>query len=156
MVNGVGVAVGCMAVCISILNLPFITCDLYYAYMDTSCSQMPITAYQINFTIGTWLLVSGYLSLAMSATLILISFLICCTEKAIGMFIGYLYLVFLYALFSLAWLVVGSVMFWGDLYPGGKCVGGINGYLFARLILGYVSIFVNLGTARRQQGQVQE
>ena len=143
----------CMAGCLGVLALPFIVCDLYYAYTDTTCVDLPITNYSISFPLGMWLKVNGYLALTMIVVLILIAVLICCTEKALLLFIGYLFLTFIVSLFNIAWLIVGAVMFWGYLYPNSLCQSSVTGYVFARLILGCISVFINLFTARRQQKQ---
>ena len=98
-------------------------------------------------------MVNGYLALAMIATLMLIAIVICCSVKGILLFVGYIFLTFLTSLFSIAWLIVGAIMFWGYLYPKNLCQSSVSGYMFARLILGFISVIINLFTSRRQQKQ---
>ena len=40
----------------------------------------------------------------------------------------------------LAWLIVGSVLFWRHIRPSGLCGGAINGYMWANLIIGFVHL----------------
>jgi hypothetical protein len=151
--SGVGAAICCMAVCLSILALPFIVCDLFYGYTDTTCVNLPISNTSINFTLGTWLKVNGYMSLALIALLVFIAIFICCSEKAIVLFVVYIYIILATSFFTIAWLIIGAVMFWGYLYPNNLCSSSVTGYVFTRLILGIIAVFVNLLTARRQQKQ---
>jgi hypothetical protein len=46
----------------------------------------------------------------------------------------------LYSLFTLVWTIVGSVMFWGEINPTGVCTGGVRDYLYALLIISYISV----------------
>jgi hypothetical protein len=60
----------------------------------------------------------------------------------------------LYSLFALAWIIVGSVLFWGKINPTGVCTGGVHDYMFALLILSYITICcnccVNLNQGKKQ------
>lgn len=63
----------------------------------------------------------------------------------------------IYSLFSLAWTIAGSVLFWGKLNPGGFCEGGVRSYMYAVLIITYVSTCCNclynskLGKSQKEQ-----
>lgn len=156
MSSQIGSVICCMAGCLGVLALPFIVCDLYYAYNDTICVALPILNPSVSFTLGTWLLVSGYLQLAMISMLFLIAIIACCSPKGLTLFIGYLLLTIIVSLFNIAWLIVGAVMFWGYLYKQDLCSNSaVNSYMFARLILGFISVFVNLLTSRRQKTQAE-
>lgn len=81
----------------------------------------------------------GYSRLAVIGFLLFILivsiFNIDCASK---LFLGTVLMSILYGLFSLAWLVVGAVMFWGNIYSGGNCSESITIYMFANLILGFL------------------
>jgi hypothetical protein len=49
----------------------------------------------------------------------------------------------IYSLFSFAWTIVGSVLFWGKLNAEGICAGGVQSYMFAILICSYIFICLN-------------
>jgi hypothetical protein len=153
--SGVGAAICCMAVCLSVLALPFIVCDLYYAYNDQTCMHVPISNSSINFTLDTWLKVQAYTSIGMLSFLMFIAIFVCCSEKAIVLLVVYLYITVVISLFSIAWLIIGAVMFWGYLYPNHFCSSSVSGYIFARLILGIASVGINIFTTRRQQKQAR-
>ena len=44
----------------------------------------------------------------------------------------------------MAWLIVGSVMFWGGYNKTPFCQGNISRYMWANLIIGFVWLFVEL------------
>ena len=47
------------------------------------------------------------------------------------------------AMFSVAqfaWILTGSVLYWGKLDPGKTCDAHLIGYMYATLILGYLSV----------------
>jgi hypothetical protein len=48
-------------------------------------------------------------------------------------------LILLYSIFAMAWLVVGSILFWVKLNPTGVCTGGIHDYMYTVLIVSYVA-----------------
>ena len=50
----------------------------------------------------------------------------------------------LYTLFLIAWLIVGSIMFFGKLNPQGVCTGGVQVYMYVFLILNYIGACCNL------------
>lgn len=94
-------------------NLPFIIANLIFAN-DDACTLDPNTG--MPFTLKTWLEVDGYLRLAMIALLIVIAIIACIDEKYIvKMFVGYIIVLIIYSLFELAWLIIGALMFWGNL-----------------------------------------
>jgi hypothetical protein len=63
------------------------------------------------------------------------------------------YLMLVYSFFALAWIIVGSILFWNKLNPLGVCYGAIHDYMYALLIISYVTIvliiFLNLGVLRK-------
>lgn len=121
----------CILFCISLFVIPFIILDLYIAYSSDSCLQ------EDHFiTLKTWLEVSGY---TLVGSILIIGMLFynmlqLKTTKTIFCFT----LFFAYSLFNLSWLIVGSILFWRDV---SGCSPLTNNYLYARLILGYISIF---------------
>lgn len=69
----------------------------------------------------------------------------CCSTNA-GMVCGACLYLFLsvYSLFSLAWTIVGVIMFWSKMNPTGLCEGGVQIYMYIILIMGLISICCNI------------
>ena len=64
--RGVTTILFCLCVCVTIFTLPFIVCDLYFAYNDISaCMTADIQGFAIDITLKTWLEVDGWTMLAM-------------------------------------------------------------------------------------------
>jgi hypothetical protein len=143
--------------CISIFLLPFIVCDLYYAYNNNSCTHISIKNYNIGINLATWLKVDGYINLSISGVLLFVGFVTCCFP-VIGLALGIFYLFFMgiVSLFNTAWIIVGAVMFWGDLDKGSSCDNGLKSYMYARLIIGIVSGVCSLFSHRKVTNQGNE
>ena len=45
--------------------------------------------------------------------------------------------------FSLIWLIVGSILFWRDIEPLQYCSQSFSDYMYAKLIMGFISFFMN-------------
>lgn len=118
------------AILITIISeLPFIVCDLYFSYNSISCQYNPTP---IGFDLSTWLKVSGFSVLGYIGYAIILLILSIKYEWIKILISVTKYLV---ALFFLAWLIVGSVMFWKYLEPSGTCNSDISNYMWARLII---------------------
>lgn len=48
----------------------------------------------------------------------------------------------LFICWRIAWLVVGSILFWRHIYPNNLCGDALNHYMWANLIIGYVQIVI--------------
>lgn len=132
-----------MGVCLLIFMLPFIICDLHYAYNDRTCVNNRMVNHNISITMKQWLEVMGWLMLAVVTIPFIIGLLTCFSTWAGSFaFICYNIIMGFVWLFFIAWLIVGAVMFWGNLYPRKECSKPVSDYLFARLILGFVGVLV--------------
>ena len=141
--EGISVIFCCIFGFTAIMLVPFIVCDLYFAYGNDLCLIAPITNYGIGFDLKTWLLVEGYGNLAVVALLFLVALIgLCSAGAAAGLLIFSLCLLGLYSAFRLAWLIVGAIMFWGQL--NGSCGQSLNDYMWALLIINFVGTFCNI------------
>ena len=130
----------CIFAVILCVNLPFIVCDLVFAGRNNACVTTMGT--NIGLTIGTWLQVDGYCKVAIVALFFLVALAGCCNpDTAIKMFACTLCFILIYSLFNFAWLIVGAVLFWGDINEKGLCGGTeVQGYMYAVLILGFIGV----------------
>ena len=80
----------------------------------------------------------------MTVLMIIVAITICKSlEAGVACGIGALCVLVMYSLFFFSWTIVGSVMFWGKINPKGICYGPVQAYLYAILIITYVSIGCN-------------
>lgn len=128
---------------LAVCNLAFAIPDLIYAYQGSECVTLIPEGF--SFGMATWLAVDGYLRLASLALVLIILGIYYCISSSTGdKFATFGVILFiLYSLFSLSWLIVGSVMYWGKLNPTGVCYGPVNSYIYALLCISYVSIICN-------------
>lgn len=124
--------------------LPLIVGDLYFAYKDYSCSHLPIENVKLGFDLSTWLKISGWTNLAFIILPIINYFL----AGVPRLLIGYLVFALLYALFRFIWLIIGSIMFWGYLWPHRFCADALNTYMWVNLIYSFI---ISLITCYLQQ-----
>lgn len=131
-----------------LINLPFIVCDLLYG-TDAGITCVTTPGTNIQLTLGTWLQVDGYCRLAI-VSLLLISAIIGSVngEKGMKAFMCAMCFVFLYSIFQFSWIIVGSVLFWGDLNNQDVCEGTpVQAYMFALLIISFVAIVFQCGSS---------
>jgi len=121
------------------ITIPFYIADLSFAYTDTSCVS---TSIPMTITLKDWLLVDGYFGLSVWFFVLFFGFIgsynynvsfIDSTEKIHNI------IRIPIALFAISWLIVGSVIFWKYLEPTSQCNKSISDYMWARLIIGYLS-----------------
>jgi hypothetical protein len=129
-----------------VCNLAFAIPDLIYAYQGSEC--VTVIPEGFSFGMATWLAVDGYLRLAVIGMVLLVlgvNFISSSVGEKLAKFGVLLFI--LYSLFSLSWLIVGSVMYWGKLNPAGVCYGPVQSYIYSLLVISYVSIFCNCLTS---------
>ena len=119
-----GMAVGTIILVIAFFflcfNVAFIVPDLIYAYEDSICVLHPVEG--ISFNLKTWLEVDAYIRIGFVAVLFISAIVTCVSISAGGIAVlCSTILLLLYGLFSLAWSIVGAVLFWGKLKPLGVC-----------------------------------
>jgi membrane-bound metal-dependent hydrolase YbcI (DUF457 family) len=120
------------------VTIPFIVCDFYYAYTDTSCVEAKAGNLIIN--IKNYLQVNGFLN---SIILLGITWLILVAEnidKYIKETIVLSTFVILITIFNAAWTITGAIMFWG-LIDNMECNKGVYNYMYANLIIKLILIF---------------
>ena len=127
----------CAILVIAIFCLPLVICDLYFAYNDISCQY---DSNPLGITLSTWLKTSGF-----AVTGYLVLFLVLVPYSLNNECIKALLNIIKYSFsgFLLAWIIVGSVIFWKYLEPTGTCNKAISDYMWARLIIGLVGIYIN-------------
>lgn len=141
-----GVALGSMicslAIGFGIFNLGFIIPSLIFAYQGSPCvTQIPDG---FPFNLSTWLQIDAYIRIGIVVLLLIIAIISCCSVTVGSCLLGiFICLIMLYTLFSLAWTIIGAIMFWGKLNPAGYCDGGVQIYMWIFLILSFVGICLN-------------
>ena len=131
----------CFALCASLIIiifcLPFIICDLYFAFNNISCQH---DLNPVGITLSTWLQTSGFIVISYLVSLLVLIPLSASNEciKCLLNIIKYLI-----TGFSVAWIIVGSIIFWKYLEPSGTCDKSISNYMWARLIIGLIGIYIN-------------
>ncbi len=125
---------------------PFTVADLYYAYTDTSCVYEQ--AGKIRLNLFLYLAVDGYTS---GISLVIMLCLICCikidkvnklNENLLGCSIcSFTLLTVLMYIFKISWTILGAIIFW-NLIDSNKCDTNIYNYIFAKLIIRFVIMFI--------------
>jgi len=126
---------------ISICIVPFVVCNLYYAYSDNSCVHEPAGKLAVN--LFNYLVVDGIFG----AIVAIVWFLLICTTNftgesnltgegnlSIGNWIGAALITGIVSIFGLAWTITGAIIFW-SLMDNNLCDKGIYNYVFAQLII---------------------
>lgn len=137
------------AVCFFVIFFPFLVCDLYYAYRDTSCVYIRSTSFGflpfgIRFSLRVWLQVDGYLILAFILIFLIIGAL-AWGIPGVQCFYGvWEWTHIFFIIWRTTWLIVGSVIFWKNINPTGACQRNVKHYMFAVLIIGYVWLCVEI------------
>lgn len=118
---------------------PFIICDLYYAYTDTSCVHNATKHTTVN--LFSYLAVSGFFNLSVLLVYIC-GFCSLSSEDGATCFIlvcSFLQQFFL--LFSLSWVMVGAVVFWSEI-DNSSCSSPVYNYMMASLIIKLAGMFI--------------
>ena len=120
---------------ISICIVPFVVCNLYYAYSDNSCVHEPAGKLEVN--LFNYLVVDGIFG----AIVAIVWFLLICTtnftgqdELNLGNWIGATLITGIGTIFGIAWTITGAIIFW-SLIDNDLCDKGIYNYVFAQLII---------------------
>lgn len=139
----------CMIFCILtfifvIVLCPFIVTDLYFAYSyEDKC--LSITPDAINLTLSTWLKVDAFITLG---TLLFIIVLFMCfqIDTNSDSFTRFSNVI---VCFVLSWTIVGSILSWN--YLKGLCSKPIDDYMYARLIIYFISIIGVLFNSKKSK-----
>jgi hypothetical protein len=127
---------------ISIIAIPFIICDLYFAYNDESCVEI-YTKYIIFMNMNAYLLVSGYYTIGLMCIIICNLQFLSIENKNSNIILMTILSVIINVskVFLLIWNTIGALIFWGTLYQVEKCNTIVYNYLFISLI---IKLFANL------------
>ena len=135
----------CIKICIFLvvftILIPFIVCNLCYAYSDNSCVNLQ--AGNLDITLKIYLAVDGIFS---AIVMLILALYICCFAEKItdinNSCLGKTF-VTLITLFGLAWTIIGAIIFW-KLIDNKKCDKGFYNYVFIQLIIKFVCYFFRM------------
>lgn len=140
------------SIIIFIFVFPFIFCDFYFAINDKSCVSQNLDKIYVNMY--DYLLVSGIYG---SITLI-ISIIIIFTYDVIdnnrNTFI-YMYMTifgYINKIINISWTIIGAVIFWSYM-DNSICSKNVYNYIFASLIIRFVSIGLLLNTKDKKSDE---
>ena len=118
---------------IIVIGIPIIIGDLYYGYTNSSCvNDYPNT---LNINMKSYLIVNGYYLITCFIVLHIINFYIKNKYNNLHLIIFLTAIESFMIIFLSVWTIIGSVIFWGTLYNGGKCNKNILTYLLITLIV---------------------
>lgn len=135
-----------IVIILAVFMLPFGITNLYYAYTDNSCVNLP--AGRLAITLKDFLLVDGYYLL--SAFTIVSAFIIFTDNlkkdnnndsmlcKIFGLLVS-----IIFKTFTLSWLILGAVIFW-KLIDNDLCDNGIYNYIYAMTIIKFSFVGLEL------------
>jgi hypothetical protein len=115
----------------TIMALPIIITDLYFAYNDETCVNYP--SGHMNVKLKNYLIVSGYVGI-----LGIVGSIICLYYESL-IFRQKLVPVLkrIYILFNLTWTIIGSILYWG-MMDNTICNKNIYTYMSSLLILKFL------------------
>jgi len=134
-------------VVVLVFCFPTIFCDYYYAINNKECLQQQL---HINLTMYDYLLTNAILgsSFLFIAIVSILSLNMQEFEKKDSFTKLIFYIIkILCSYFTLAWTVVGGIMFWGEMNQS-LCSSSTNTYLMASLIIKFISIFIDISSSR--------
>jgi hypothetical protein len=121
----------CMFITLLALTLPFIICNLCYAYTDESCVTINPPNFDIN--LKTYLAVDGILGAVALLGILFVAF--CCIKEepnsnncCLKLFGN------IATAFGIAWTIIGAIVFW-SLIDNTKCDRSVYNYIFAQLVI---------------------
>jgi len=137
---------------ISIIALPFIICDLSFAYNDDSCVEI-YPKYIIFMNMKAYLLVSGYYTIGFMCTLICNLQFLSIENKNSNIILMTILSVIINVskVFLLIWNTIGAFIFWGTLYKVEKCNTIVYNYLFTSLIMKLFANFCNIMATKNKK-----
>lgn len=126
-----------------LLNSIFIVPDLLFAFQGSECVVKPILDYPM--TLRTWLIVDAFVRVFMSSLILIGGVTACISYKKGARLTKWgSWVLFGYWMFLLAWIILGSVMFWGAASQSPQCINTREStYLNIYFILSYAGILIN-------------
>ena len=120
-----------MFVILLAIMLPFIVCNLYYAYNDDSCVTIKPDNFGVN--LQTYLAVDGII-LAVALFVIMISSYCFVKEEPNDDHFCLNTFGRLATVFGTAWMIIGAVIFW-NLIDNKKCDKPVYNYVYTQLVI---------------------
>ena len=122
---------GFMFIVMLALTLPFIICNLCYAYTDESCVTINPPNFGVN--LKTYLAVDGILGAVALLGIIFAAFCFMNEEPnnnncCLNLFGN------ITTAFGIAWTIIGAIIFW-QLIDNNKCDRSVYNYIFAQLVI---------------------
>jgi uncharacterized membrane protein len=114
--------------------------NLYYGYNDNICLDEKIQNYRIVFTMGTWMIVQGYVDVGTISIYLILGCAMFSLRALSGVYRTFTFILLITTLFRIAWFIVGAIMYWGYLWPASLCKPNINVYMFVMLIANIILI----------------
>ncbi len=138
------VTAGIILAVMIIMYTSFIVCDIYFALNDDSCVNQDVS--RLSFNLKTFLLVRGFILLGLIFDVILT--LCFTTHSMIGLCTcGQISIFVLICIFSLAWNIIGAVLFWSYMDTS-QCANPVYNYTYASLVMAFVGSGINLLTRK--------
>ncbi len=137
---------------IFIISIPFIICDLYFAYNDDSCLEI-YPKYIIFMNMKAYLLVSGYYTIGLMCALICnLQFLSIENKNSNVICMSILSVIInVSKVFLIIWNTIGAFIFWGTLYNVEKCKTIVYNYLFVSLVIKLLAILFHIITNKNKK-----
>jgi hypothetical protein len=137
---------------IFIISIPFIICDLYFAYNDDSCVEV-YPKYIIFMNMKAYLLVSGYYTIGLMCALICnLQFLSIENKNSNVICMSILSVIInVSKVFLIIWNTIGAFIFWGTLYNVEKCKTIVYNYLFVSLVIKLLAILFHIITNKNKK-----
>lgn len=125
---------------LTIILLPIIICDFYYALNDESCVK--IYPDGLNITMRDYLITCSIMTIILLIISFLTSYIMLNknleSEKNYVIICGTIP-VFIISIFLISWHIVGATIFWQGLYQQHSCDRDVSTYLFVTLIIKIIS-----------------
>jgi hypothetical protein len=150
-----GLSFGILAAVVGCFNLAFIIPDLIYAYGGSTC----VTTFPAGFslTLSKWLEVDAYTRIGIVGLFFIVAVVSCISaESGVKLAIFAILALLLYSVFTVAWMIVGAIMFWGRLNPTGVCTGGVQAYMYALLIISFIGVCCNCLISSNSRNNTQK
>ena len=135
---------------IFIISIPFIICDLYFAYNDDSCIEI-YPKYIIFMNMKAYLLISGYYTIGFMCVIICnLQFLSIENKNSNVIFMSILSVIInVSKVFLIIWNTIGAFIFWGTLYHLEKCKTIVYNYFFVSLVIKLLAILFHIITNKK-------
>ena len=116
------------------ITVPFIVCNLYYAYNDTSC--VTINPRQFSINLKMYLALDGIVG---AIALFIIIFAACCIKEEPNSSNNFCLNMFgnITTAFGIAWTIIGAIIFW-KLIDNRECDRAVYNYISAQLIIKFI------------------